>query len=191
LDKVRMLELYKECYYHEFDHKDKINSRVGVPASIIPLLAAADIYLLNHIEDVQWTFWKIWSIIAVTLYSLTLLVSLYHVFRTLYNHRYGYAPTAKEIYDYRMSLENDGYSDIVIQNEMTEFLSIEYAKYAELNRQSNLGKIFYLRVVFYWLIAAVIFGMLCIPAYTIGKTEDADIQETKIMNTVQMEVYNK
>jgi hypothetical protein len=183
LDRQQLYEYYKESYYHEFDHKDKINSRVSIPASIIPILAASDIYLINHLKDVS-TFWRLWAIILVVLYTITLFGALHYIFRTLYNHNYGYTAAPQDIYNYRKSLENN-YNDTVIEEEMADYLSSEFAKYASLNRRSNMSKIFYLRVVYYWLVATLITGLLCIPPFTLGKKDEVDITKVQIVKTIK------
>lgn len=187
MNQQQMLEYYKESYYHEFDHKDKINSRVSIPAGILPLLAVSDIYLINHIKDID-TFWKLSAMFLVAIYSFTLFGALFYIFRTLYNHNYGYTATSQEIYNYRRSLEASGYSEDVISEEMSDYLSSEFARYASINHQSNLNKIFYLRVVYYWLIAALITGLLCIAPFTLGKKDDADVTKIQVINPSEKEV---
>jgi hypothetical protein len=177
-----MLEYYKESYYHEFDHKDKINTRVSIPASIIPLLAAGDIFLINHIDDVS-TFWRLWAIIFVVSFSVAICGSLFYIFRTLYNHKYGYTATSLEIYTYEKSLYEDGYNEDVIKEEMSDYLSSEFAKYGAINHKSNLEKVFYLRVVYYWLVLALIMGFLCILPFTIGKKDNSDITKVQLINS--------
>lgn len=76
---------YKESYYHEFDHRDKINSRVAIPLSISPVLGAADIYVISHISEVN-IEWIVMAIVFVSLFSIALLFSVFYMFRTLYNH---------------------------------------------------------------------------------------------------------
>ncbi|MFT7826291.1 hypothetical protein [Priestia megaterium] len=185
MDSQQNLDYFKECYYHEFDHKDKINNRVAIPAGIVPILAASDIYLINNLKDIG-EYWKLWAVLFVIVYSVTLFGTLFYIFRTLYNHKYGYTATPQRIYDYKKSLENSGiYSEEVIKAEMLDYLSSEFAKYATLNRKSNLSKIFYLRVVYYWIIAALIAGLLCIPAYTFGKNKDSEVSKVQIVNSIK------
>lgn len=188
MDKQQMLEYYKESYYHEFVHKDSINGRVSIPAGILPLLAGADIFLINNIKDLD-DSWFVWGTILVILFTLALFFALYYIFRTLYNHKYGYTATPKEIYDYRKSLEGK-YDESIIDAEMGDFLSTEFANYASLNRKSNLSKVFYLRIVYYWIVAALIVGLLCIPVFIFGKSNGSDITRVQITNIPNAWYYN-
>jgi hypothetical protein len=127
--------------------------------------------------------------IFVLIFSTTLVAALFFIIRTLYNHPYGYTATPQVIYDYRKSLEDDGYSQAVIEEEMTDYLSSQFASYASLNRSSNLAKVRYLRIVYFCLVGTLVVGVLCIPVFTIGKKDDSDVTKVKIINMPQKQNY--
>lgn len=188
MDQQQLLEYYKESYYHEFEHKDSINNRVSIPAGILPLLAAADIYLINHVSDLQ-SIWRFLGSTLVILFSCILIAALFFIIRTLYNHPYGYTATPQVVYEYRKSLEEQDYSSEVIEEEMTDYLSSQFAEYGSLNRSSNLSKVLYLRFVYFCLVGSLFVGILCIPVFTLGKQNDSDVTKVKIID-IQIQQSN-
>lgn len=174
MDQQQLLEHYKESYYHEFQLKDSINNRVALPAGILPLLVAGDIYLIKHLGELK-NSWEVWGIILVALFSLFIILALYFICRTIYNHKYAYVASPKEIFDYHKSLEGV-YNQQVIEEEMTEYLSQSFSDYGHINRQSNFDRVRYLRLSFFCIVGTLIVGLLCVPVFTIGeKIEDEDI----------------
>lgn len=181
----KMLNQYKEMYYHEFEHKDQLNARIAIPAGIVPILGAAMVFMLDHIDDVKHGAWSVVSLTAITLFVIGLLTTLYFIFRTLHNYQYRYVPGAKKILDYKKSLEDSGlYDEMIIQEEMIEFLSTEFAINAEVNRASNLRKIRNLRFTYYAIVGTLIAGVLCIMPFTIGKKPDADVHKITVTDAV-------
>lgn len=181
MDQQQLLEHYKESYYHEFQHKDSINNRIALPAGILPLLAAGDIYFIKHLEDLE-TSWVIWGTILVVLYSLFLILAVYYISRTSYNHKYAYAVSPKDVYDYRKSLKDgSGYSQRVIEEEMTDFLSAEFSNFANINRTSNLNRVRFLRLSFFCIVGTLIIGLFCIPVFTIGEKEGAGVTKVELI----------
>lgn len=178
--KKDMLEYYKQSYYHEFDHRDKINSRVAIPLGIFPVLGAADIYLINHINEID-IYWKVIAIVLVSLFSLALLSSVFYMFSTLYNHKYGYVATPKQVYEYQKLLEQDGYTEQIIEEELDEYLSLQFSMYSTLNFNSNISKVFYLRLVYYSLVLALVMGLCCVPIFTFAKNDTMPVTKVELI----------
>lgn len=178
MNQQQLLEHYKESYYHEFQLKDSINNRVALPAGILPLLVAGDIYLIKHLGDLK-TSWEIWGIILVVLFSLFIILALYFICRTSYNHNYAYVASPKEVYDYQKSLEV-GYTQQVIEEEISEYLSQQFSEYGHINRQSNFDKVRYLRLSFYCIVGTLIVGLFCIPVFTIGEKVDKGVTKVEL-----------
>lgn len=182
MNKGDLYEYYKECYYHEIQQKDNINNRVGIPLGIVPLLVAADIYFVNNIKYID-EYWKLMAQVSVTIFTLGIIVFIYYLFRTLFNHKVGYVSSLEEVHGYWESLKSDGYHPDDIAEEMSDFIGEQFKDFATLNRTSNIKKINLLRRAFYCLIIALIAGMLACYPFAFEKNDEADIIKVKLDNS--------
>src|SRR5699024_8511453 len=99
MNEKEMLDYYRECYYFEVQHKDSINARITIPVGIMPFIIASDIYLINNLKYVN-LYWSLFALIAVILFSIGILVTVFFIFKTLFNHKYGYTSSPLEIRKY-------------------------------------------------------------------------------------------
>lgn len=178
-------ELYKELYLLELDNKEKINTRISVPLSILPLLVAGSIYLLSIPMDLFNTFWYTVYIVTFTILVLSLITTIFFTVRAYYNYEYKYIPSLSDIEKDSILIED--YVDRVIEYEEIELspderdlmvkkaieddLCNKFVEATDNNIALNEQKLFYLRRVGIWLMITLIAGAFCVIPATFGKTD--------------------
>lgn len=187
MNKREMFNYYKECYYFEVQHKDSINARIAIPIGVMPFIIAADIYIINNLKYIT-PYWKLMALITVVLFSIGIILTVFFIFKTLYNHKYGYTSSPLDIYNYKKSLIKEGYEQEIIENEITDFLSEQFIEYSTKNRNANFIKVYYLRMVYYCLVITLIVGLFSVLPFSFGKNSESEIQEIKLINYLTEEV---
>lgn len=191
-------DFFKEMYLLELENKERINARVSVPLSIIPLLVGGGIFLLTEQKDIEGEFWYTFFVVTFTIFFVSLITSIVYTIRAYYNYEYQYIPSLSDIAKDSILLED--YVDRLIEYEDNPITEEERVKRIEETIQNdicekfikatdrNIGlnekKLFFLRRVGIWLMISLISGALCIIPTTFGKSED--VQKVEIIEAQTM-----
>lgn len=186
MDKT-VFELFKEMYYHEIQQKEAINNRISIPVSICSLLAGGFLYYAINIKEVYINQMGIIFRILFGLFTISLLITLYFLFRAYYGYKYGYISFPSDIHYYANELEqyytNELDKESLVSNDIELFLYDLYKDTTENNKIQNAKKTDYLRLSSIFLIITLVIGMFSIVPYICSKSDG--ITKVQIIGNIE------
>ncbi|MGE1112985.1 hypothetical protein ACQJ0K_14620 [Priestia megaterium] len=177
------------------ENKEKINSRISVPLSIVTLLAGGFVYLLSTLKDIKGEVWKPLFFSFFSLFSVSLLISIFYMGKAYYNYRYKYLPSLADLDDQARELElyvdhriataeeEEESREEILEMEIQQNLYEQFIQATDINTNLNHKKLRYLRKVGLWLLATLVFGATCMIPVIFGKEDE--IQKVKIVESLE------
>ncbi|MCQ6280053.1 hypothetical protein [Bacillus sp. EB600] len=181
-------------YFLELDNKEKINSRISVPLSIVTLLAGGFVFLLSNLNDIKGEVWKPLFFSFFSLFTVAFLISIFYMGKAYYNYRYQYLPSLADLDDQAQQLElyvdnliakgevQAENKEEILELEIQRSLCEQYKQITDVNTNLNLKKLEYLRKVGIWVLASLVFGTACMIPVLFGKSDE--VQKVKIIKSI-------
>ena len=187
-------ELFKDMYYFELDRKEKLNSKVNLPITIIILICGTIVYFTRSInmfgiDLISIIFWFLYAVLLIST-----IFTVYYICRSFYDYPYEYIPTAsdfeKDINNLQEYYEDPYFEDIekdkkqeLLQNDINRLIADNYKKCIDKNIISNDIKTEYLLRSSAGIIVTIIALILCSIPFFLKLSEYNDVHLVEIENT--------
>jgi len=165
--------IFREMYYYELGRKDKIQSWVFAPTTIVIVLTGVLAYYFREFGISYGDVWQIAFFIARIIMSLSILWTLSFLGLILLYYKYRYIETSYEISERFADIEEmgnvQGYNDIemIVEDENRRLLIIDYMESETSNRVLNDRRIFFLYLAYVGIIVSVISFIISIFLYIV------------------------
>jgi hypothetical protein len=160
-------EFYRDVYYRELDHRDKIESSLTLPATVLSLVLGGAAYYLGASWPPGQGFWPVVCLLVSFALIAACALGAYNLIRVIYpSRKYYYIPTTGNIDAYvretREYYRAKGIEkpDGIVAHDLTKELAGSFMEKAHVNAWSNYGKREYRYRAFRWLSIALL--LLCL-----------------------------
>lgn len=141
MEKKELFQLYEKLYFHEIDAREKLNSRLQTPLTLIVSLIGALAFLVQNYAHQQGSMLAILFIAFVSCAATALATAMYFFVRSWLGTEYFFLPPAVESEAYRQQLvrhfasyETDGE---LSSAAFTDYVMDYYVKYSSKNTDAN------------------------------------------------------
>ncbi len=179
---------FKNCYHHEIERKDKINSYLSFPLAIITLIIGITSYFLNDLPGLKNDFLCISFYLLFFCLLICIIFSFYYFIRSFFRYPYDYISYSLDIHQYIEDLKvyNSNVEDVkkvYIENEFHDFLMEQYIVFSTNNAKNNEKKTYHMQRTFISIVFALIFLIsTAIPFYVLKYNYPQNIQKVEIIN---------
>lgn len=161
LQKIDLLQEYKELYEHEIAFNDRLNAKISNSLAILTIVGTG--------EGIVWKdcFNMKFNIIFFILCFVSLqcfVIALYKFYKAYTNYKYGYYPVdlIKDYVDKTYRIVKDKNKDInIADNHIIKGFQDNYIKCAIINRKQNTLKSNAHRKLSKWIIISIISIFVC------------------------------
>jgi len=150
MTKTELFALYERSYVHEVEVRDKINSRLQTPMTIIVALIGVIAFLMQNyeIESFKMAADHVMFLFFLSVSAIALVLAVYYFIRSWWNNPYWFLPAPVETANYRRELEETyaGYdnADELVDRYSGEYVEQKYIEYASWNAKVNDNRSAYL-----------------------------------------------
>ncbi len=182
MQKKQVIELYEKLYFHEIETREKLNSRLQIPLTIIISIVGLLSFLLQNYEHKSYSTAEIIFLISIAITFSILISAIFFFIRSWYNYTYSFLPTACETEEYRNKLIEmyQPYSEDVdlASKYFTEFLMRSYVECSSINTRNNDLRLLNLHKTNRQIVYTVAIAFISFLAFFLGNLEKD--QSTKI-----------
>lgn len=165
--KVDLLQEYKELYYHETEHSERLNAKISMGLTLLTVLITGEIILWMDMFPVQMTFLHLFYLALCSFSLIPLAFSIRFFLKSYTDYDYQYFPIEKirenieKSITYAKTLE-DGQKKL--DNHITDMFIKKFSDDAIHNRNQNQLKCENQRLLTAWIIASF---LIVLPALTL------------------------
>lgn len=105
VDPERRLDLYKEMYYYELQHRDSITEHLSWSLPIIAALGAGILYLINNAPGVAWNLVEVIYLIATAAALFCWIMAVFYMAQAWWGVEYGYLALPSKLESWFATLE--------------------------------------------------------------------------------------
>ena len=87
-----LLQEYKELYYKEIEHSERLNSKINTAITFLTVLGSAQILLWTQFKTFEFAIYSIVYLILCTISLCSFIMSAYRFFKSYSNYSYSYFP---------------------------------------------------------------------------------------------------
>jgi hypothetical protein len=189
-----LFKLYKKLYFHEIEAREKLNSRLQLPLTIIVAQIGLVAYVVNasKIPDDSLICRLYVILLVVTLVAL--VFAIYFFVRSWFNYTYSFLPVARETENYRTLLQEtyDGYEekDKLIQDALFDYLYNAYIESSSKNAQNNDTRSIFLHKTSAALILSFVLSLTSVLLFHFGGLDSQKNVVQKVLVTTPIEIKN-
>lgn len=197
--KEELRSFYKDSYIDEINRKDSLNERLSFPLAIFTLLIGAMSYFFNSIFSLKFNF----DFMTITfwyfsvLLSIFIIISLYHLYKSLFGYEYAYIADLKEIdssiqkfIEYNAKIV-DSSQQIKIDDEFTDFLLKQYTESTSINRKNNkLKTVHFIKMLRSLFASVILLFITAISFFFLQSNVSEKIHKVKIVNLKERYIMN-
>ncbi|MRW88462.1 hypothetical protein GJ699_00490 [Duganella sp. FT80W] len=188
MDKKELFQLYEKLYFHEIDAREKLNSRLQTPLTLIVSLIGALAFLVQnyaHQTSVLAALFIIFSGFA----ALTLATAMYFFVKSWMGTEYFFLPAAVESEAYRQQLirhfapyETDGE---LSSAAFTNYIMDYYIKYSSKNTDANDSRSLRIHKTNICIVVAAAFSFAAFLVFYFGDFDKANKRKPTEITVVQ------
>ena len=186
--KEKLLAFYKEAYFFELDRKDKINSNLNLPITVLVLVVGVLSYYLNNLPNLGYNFSSVVFCLSILILIVNTCVSFYFLYRCFTGYSYDYIDPTKKIFEYVNDIRTynkqvDKVNTMDVDYELTELFIDQYCRCATINSQNNKRKTGYLRSTSFAILSSVLtLAISAFPFFVLKYQFASEIQKIEITN---------
>lgn len=177
--------LYEKLYFRELDRIEKVSARLGLPFAVLLSVVALLSYLLNSLDRTSDGLWIVafWLLFAGAVISLVAGAWFFRM--AWFGHTDKYLPTAIEIENYHLQLENtykeETDKDRLIEEYFSDFLFNYYAQFSSENAVSNDTRSYNIYRTIVALAISILFASTALIPFYLGNLnmENSNYDQTK------------
>ncbi|HEX7517391.1 MAG TPA: hypothetical protein VF345_08910 [Chthoniobacterales bacterium] len=163
-------EFYKESYSSELDLKEKLNTAISPPLTVITVLGGV-LAFFAHNYTFEQNCVSIWFLISATLFALTLGFAIYCILQATTGYAYQRISAGPELREWHNTLlkhyEGRPNAQTLADAEFTRGLTDRYLEATKVNAKNNLSKSAHLMLANRALACAAALAMLASVPYFI------------------------
>lgn len=193
MEKKEIFQLYEKLYFHEIDSREKLNSRLQTPLTLIVSFVGILAFLLQHYGHQGFSVAAILFAFLIILSAATLAVAIVFFIKSWYNNTYLFLPSAQDTENYRQSLiklYKPYKSGAQLASEyFSNYLMEYYVRYSSANTECNDRRSIYLHKTNGALILTAVVAFLAFLAFFFGDLDKANIKkatEVSITNPIEL-----
>lgn len=180
MEKKDVVALYEKLYFHEIDSREKLNSRLQTPLTLIVSFIGVLAFMLQNYghQGFSWSAIAFLSLLGLSFVSLSCAV-LFFV-RSWYNNTYSFLPAAQDSENYRQALiklyepyENGGK---LASDYFSDYLMDYYVRYSSANTDCNDRRSIYLHKTSGALIVTALICFLAFLVFYFGGLDKSNIK---------------
>lgn len=146
LQKIDLLQEYKELYYKEIEHSERLNSKINVCITFLTILGSAQILLWTQLKNFSMCIYT-YIYFALCIISLVVFViSLFKFYKAYSKYNYCYFPikkialVTKETYEIAQNSSNPKKDRKIADHHVYDMYCERYLNDAIVNRNINIIK---------------------------------------------------
>jgi hypothetical protein len=141
MDNKELFQLYEKLYFHEIEAREKLNSRLQTPLTLIVSLAGALAFLLQNYAHPGFTFASTFFIFLASSGFLALAIATYYFKTSWIGTNYEFLPSAavSEAYRQQLIAHYSSYETAgeLSSREFTNYVMSYYVDYSSKNTDAN------------------------------------------------------
>lgn len=197
MDEDALFKLYEKLYFHEIDIRERLNSRLQIPLTIIALLFGFLAYMLqNKCEGVgnnaEIVFWVLFSISICAVCS-----AIFFFILSWYSYKHKLLPSAISTDQYKNKLvehyREHEVPEKLVKKYLKKYLYNYYRDFSSENTIINDRKSFYMHLTNMSLIFSIVLTFTTFIPYYFGSLDKSNLIEpvqVVIEQPVVLESYN-
>lgn len=188
MKKKDVVALYEKLYFHEIDSREKLNSRLQTPLTLIVSFVGVLAFMLQNYVHQGFSMYAIAFLLLIFLSATALVCAALHFVRSWYNNTYSFLPSAHETECYRQTLINfyEPYEngEQLASDYFSDYLMDYYVRYSSANTECNDRRSIYLHKTNGALIATALIAFLAFLVFYFGGLDKANITKATEVSIV-------
>lgn len=182
MDKKELFRLYETLYFHEIEAREKLNSRLQTPLTLIVSLVGALAFLVQNYEHRPGNALATSFVFSSLLAAAALIVATHFFVRSWMGTKYFFLPSALETDAYRQTLVAHyapyEHGDEIASEKFSEYVLSYYIKYSSANTDANDIRSLYIHRTNIAIIAAAALAFVAFLFFYFGDFDKAKVQKT-------------
>ena len=183
--------LYEKLYFHEIDSREKLNSRLQTPLTLIVSFVGVLAFLLQNYGHQGFSLAAVLFSVLIVLSATALASAAFCFVKSWYNNTYFFLPLAQETENYRQTLikhyEPYENGEQLASEHFSDYLMSYYVRYSSDNTECNDQRSIYLHKTNSALIITAAIAFLAFLVFFFGGLDKANIKnptDVSIVNPV-------
>ena len=179
MEKRELFQLYEKLYFHEIDAREKLNSRLQTPLTLIVSLIGALAFLVQNYAHRPDSVWAVFFVCFAGGAAFALMMATYFFVKSWHGTSYFFLPSASETESYRKALvehyapyETDGE---LSSEAFSDYVMDYYVKYSSKNTDANDVRSIYIHKTNAAIIATAAAAFLAFLVFYFGNFDKAKI----------------
>jgi hypothetical protein len=189
MDNQELFQLYEKLYFHEIDAREKLNSRLQTPLTLIISLIGALAFLVQNYAHQRNSPFSTLFIFFSSASAASLVAAMYFFVRSWMGTEYFFLPSATESETYRQQLINH-FAPYETNGELSsaafrQYIMDYYVKYSSKNTDANDRRSIRIHKTNVGIIAAATFACFAFLVFYFGDFDKANIRKPTEISVVQ------
>jgi len=188
MEKKDVFQLYEKLYFHEIDSREKLNSRLQTPLTLIVSFVGVLAFLLQNYGHQGFSAAAIVFSMLIISSSAALAFAAVFFVKSWYNNTYSFLPSAQLTEDYRQTLiklyepyENGAQ---LASGYFSDYVMDYYIRYSSANTECNDRRSIYLHKTNSALIATAAVAFCAFLSFFFGGLDKANIRKPTEVSVV-------
>ena len=188
MEKKDVVALYEKLYFHEIDSREKLNSRLQTPLTLIVSFVGVLAFMLQNYGHQGFSLPAIAFLMLIALASIALTCAALFFVRSWYNNTYSFLPAAQDTESYRQTLiklyEPYENGKQLASDYFSDYIMDYYVRYSSANTECNDRRSIYLHKTNGALIVTASIAFLAFLAFYFGGLDKANIKKAAEVSIV-------
>ncbi|MFZ5583914.1 MAG: hypothetical protein ACOZCK_14770 [Pseudomonadota bacterium] len=188
MEKKDVIAFYEKLYFHEIDSREKLNSRLQTPLTLIVSFVGVLAFMLQNYGHQGFSVASTAFLLLTVLSAMALIYAALFFVRSWYNNTYSFLPAAQDTENYRQSLiklyEPYPNGAQLASDYFNNYLLDYYVRYSSANTECNDRRSIYLHKTNGALIATAAIAFLAFLAFYLGGLDKANIKKATEVSIV-------
>lgn len=189
MDKKELFQLYEKLYFHEIEAREKLNSRLQTPLTLVISLIGALAFLVQNYAHQSDSAWAALFILFASAAACALAAALYFFIRSWMGTEYFFLPPAIESEAYRKQLITH-FAPYETNGELssaafTEYIMDYYVKYSSKNTDANDSRSLRIHKTNVSIVAAAVFSFFAFLVFYFGDFDKENSRKPTEISIVQ------
>jgi hypothetical protein len=178
----QLRQLYEKLYFQEVDARDKLQTRLQIPLTLILSVIGALVFLLQNFDYQigSWTAFRVAFLFFLLCGAVILVLAMKWFVNALYNNEYHFLPDSAQTAKYKELLEQTyesyGNKDALVSDAMDKYVLGYYVQFAALNTQVNDRRAAYIHLCNGGIIASAVLFVAAFLAFYFGELDKGRIK---------------
>jgi hypothetical protein len=141
IEKKEIFQLYEKLYFHEIDAREKLNSRLQIPLTLIISFVGLLAFLLQNYKHHGFSAPMFFFFVLIVVSYVALALATFFFIKSWWNHTYSFLPSAQVTEDYRLALieyyENHENNMQLVSEYFSDYLMTHYIRCSSANTARN------------------------------------------------------